>query len=64
MEVNGWPFQRICRGWESNYDLGLWENDKKLHIFMQKVDQLDGEGLADDPATMVNVLEVSNLPKK
>jgi len=31
---------------------------------MQKVDQLDGEGLADDPATMVNVLEVSNLPKK
>ena len=49
--------------WEPNYDMGLWENDKKLHIFMQKVDQLDGEGLADDPASMVQVLEVLKLPK-
>ncbi|MCL6218085.1 BNR repeat-containing protein [Zunongwangia pacifica] len=50
--------------WEPNYDLQLWKNKEKLHVFVQKVTQVDGEGLAKAKPTMVRVLEVSNLPKK
>ncbi|MFC6859062.1 BNR repeat-containing protein [Zunongwangia atlantica] len=49
--------------WEPNYDLQLWENEEKLHVFVQKVTQVDGEGLAKAKPTMVRILEVSNLPK-
>ncbi len=50
--------------WEPNYDLNLWKMEKKLHIFMQKVDQVDGEGVADSLPTEVKVLEITNMPKK
>lgn len=49
--------------WEPNYDLELWGKERKLHVFVQKVTQLDGEGLATAPPTEVRILEVSNLPK-
>lgn len=49
--------------WEPNYDNSLWENQKKLHIFLQNVNQVDGEGLAKSEPTMVRVLEVNQLPK-
>ena len=32
--------------WEPNYDISLWDKRKKLHIFVQNVNQIDGEGLA------------------
>ena len=49
--------------WEPNYDLQLWGKEGKLHVFVQKVTQLDGEGLATAPPTEVRILEVSNLPR-
>ena len=49
--------------WEPNYDISLWEKQKKLHIFLQNVNQVDGEGLAKSEPTMVKVLEVNQLPK-
>lgn len=49
--------------WEPNYDISLWEKENKLHIFMQNVTQIDGEGLAKLAPTNVSVLQVSHLPK-
>lgn len=49
--------------WEPNYDISLWEKQKKLHIFLQNVNQVDGEGLAKSGPTMVRILEVNQLPK-
>jgi hypothetical protein len=49
--------------WEPNYDISLWEKQKKLHIFLQNVHQVDGEGLAKSEPTMVRILEMNQLPK-
>ncbi len=48
--------------WEPNFDKELFRKKKKLHIFVQKVTQVDGEGLARDPATPIRILELNNLP--
>ncbi len=50
--------------WEPNYDTALWEKKNKLHVFVQNVNQIDGEGLAKTAPTMISVLEVNSLPKK
>jgi len=44
--------------WEPTYDTELWKNDKKLHLFVENVQQVDGEGVAQAQPEMVNVLEV------
>lgn len=49
--------------WEPNYDISLWEKENKLHIFMQNVTQIDGEGLAKITPSTVSILEVNHLPK-
>lgn len=49
--------------WEPNYDISLWEKQKKLHIFLQNVNQVDGEGLAKSEPTMICILELNQLPK-
>lgn len=49
--------------WEPNYDTVLWEKENKLHVFMQNVNQVDGEGLAKTAPTMISILEINNLPK-
>jgi len=48
--------------WEPNYDQELWNAKKELHIFSQKVTQVDGEGLQQVAPQPVNVIEVKNLP--
>jgi len=45
--------------WEPSYDLDLWRSRGVLDVFVQRVRQIDGEGLADYPAQYVHVLEVS-----
>ncbi|WBL26491.1 BNR repeat-containing protein [Zunongwangia sp. HGR-M22] len=50
--------------WEPNYDLELWKREEKLHVFAQKVYQIDGEGVATAKPTMIRVLEIKNLPLK
>ncbi|AVR47414.1 neuraminidase [Christiangramia fulva] len=48
--------------WEPNYDRLLWKEKEKLNVFMQKVRQVDAEGLAKLPATPVSILELKNIP--
>ncbi len=48
-------------GWEPTYDTELWKNKKLLHLFVQKVEQADKEGITKNPPQMVQVLEVENL---
>lgn len=48
--------------WEPNYDVELWNAEKELHIFSQKVVQVDGEGLTETDPQPVKIIEVSNLP--
>ncbi len=45
------------RAWEPSFDTELWQRDKKLHIYVQKVGQLDHERPDDVPPQMVYVLE-------
>lgn len=44
--------------WEPSYDTELWRKEKKLHIFVQKTEQVDGEGKANIPSQKVYVLEL------
>ncbi len=43
--------------WEPSYDTELWKRRKILHLYMQKVEQVDGEGMANVPPSMVNLLQ-------
>lgn len=49
--------------WEPNYDIALWKNTNKLHIFIQNVTQIDGEGVAAKKASKVTVLQIDTLKK-
>ena len=44
--------------WEPTYDTELWKSKGKLHVFIQKVEQIDGEGQGRVPPQMVRVLEI------
>jgi hypothetical protein len=43
--------------WEPSYDTNLWQSSGILHLFVQPVVQVDGEGLSQQPPTMVEVWE-------
>lgn len=43
--------------WEPTFDTELWRNRQKIHLFVQKVTQVDGEGVANANPEMVYVLE-------
>ena len=45
--------------WEPNFDKELFKTQKQLHLFKQQVIQIDGEGLKENEATPVEVLEVN-----
>jgi hypothetical protein len=49
--------------WEPSYDTELWKRKKIVHLFMQKVEQVDGEGMANVPPSMVNVLQWKPVAK-
>ncbi|GGF21900.1 BNR repeat-containing protein [Echinicola rosea] len=44
--------------WEPSYDIELWKAQRKFHLFVQKVEQIDGEGLAEGKTSPVRILEV------
>lgn len=44
--------------WEPTYDTELWREKKKLHLFVQKVGQGDGESLEKIPAQFIHIHEV------
>lgn len=43
--------------WEPSFDQNLWNQNKELHLFVQKVGQGDGEGLEQIPPQMISILE-------
>jgi len=43
--------------WEPTYDTELWKESKQLQLFVQKVNQVDAEGVARSLPEMVYVLE-------
>ncbi|HAK92508.1 MAG TPA: neuraminidase, partial [Massilia timonae] len=43
--------------WEPSYDTELWRRQGELHLYLQTVRQVDGEGLADVPPSAVQVLQ-------
>ena len=47
--------------WEPSFDTELWRQKRKLHLFVQNTEQVDGEGKANVHPEMVYVLE---LPHK
>ena len=54
--------QTVVGSWEPTYDTELWKEKGLLHLFVQKVEQVDAEGIAQIPPQMVRVLEWD--PKK
>ena len=43
--------------WEPTYDTGLWKEKEIVSLFVQKVEQVDGEGKADVLPQLIKVLE-------
>lgn len=43
--------------WEPTFDSVLWRQQKRVHVFVQRAEQRDGEGVASVPPEMVYVLE-------
>jgi hypothetical protein len=43
--------------WEPSYDTELWRRQGLLHLFLQPVRQVDGEGVASVPPSAVQVLQ-------
>jgi hypothetical protein len=43
--------------WEPSFDTELWRTRGELHLFVQAVQQVDGEGMADRPPSQVRVLQ-------
>lgn len=43
--------------WEPSFDQNLWNQQKKLHLFIQKVGQSDGEKPENLPPQMISILE-------
>ena len=50
LQKNLWEISDLTNfsvnAWEPSYDTELWRNRGKLHLFVQKVTQVDGEGVA------------------
>lgn len=58
---SNWKVQDLVKepvgSWEPSFDTNLWSDKKVLSLFIQKTEQIDGEGKADIPAQMVKVLD-------
>lgn len=48
--------------WEPNFDNNLFKTKEKLHLFVQNVTQIDGEGVAEKASTPVRILQINRLP--
>jgi hypothetical protein len=45
--------------WEPTFDTELWKNRQLLQLFVQRVRQIDGEGVSDLPSQPISVLTVT-----
>lgn len=61
LETGTWKTQDLTTTgvaeWEPSFDTELWKSKKKLNLYVQKVSQADGEGIAKTPQQMIYVLE-------
>lgn len=61
LSANKWTVKDIYEesvgAWEPSYDTELWKKQHRLHLFVQKAEQVDGEGKANVKPEMVSVLE-------
>jgi hypothetical protein len=61
LSKNKWQLMNLTQtsvgSWEPTYDTELWKEKRVLHLFVQKVEQVDAEGAANIPPQMVEVLE-------
>lgn len=48
--------------WEPTFDTELWKQKKLLHLFVEQVQQINNEGLSNNPPQMISVLQWD--PKK
>ena len=49
--------QTAVGSWEPAFDIEQWKRKRNLHLFVQNVEQVDGEGKADMLPQMIYVLE-------
>ncbi|MBU2913439.1 BNR repeat-containing protein [Reichenbachiella agariperforans] len=60
-DLGQWKLQDLTESgypaWEPTLDPSLWLQNQELHLFLQDVMQVDGEGMAEAAAQMVQVLE-------
>ncbi|RZJ77039.1 MAG: neuraminidase [Flavobacterium sp.] len=60
LATNDWKINDLTDAsvgeWEPAYDTDLWAKRKILNLFVQKVEQVDGEGKANNKPTAVQVL--------
>ena len=61
MDKNSWQVGDLTTQsvgeWEPSFDTELWNNKRILDLFLQNVIQVDGEGTANTPPQLVQVLE-------
>lgn len=50
--------------WEPTYDTELWKQKQILNLFVQRTEQVDGEGRSETPPQMIRVLEWKPVKKK
>ena len=46
--------------WEPTYDISLWKKMQSLHLFVQNVEQIDGEGIAEGKSSTVRIIELNH----
>jgi BNR repeat-containing family member len=67
ISTNNWKLFDLTNesvgAWEPSFDTELWNNKKRIHLYVQKVDQKDSEGVVKSMPTMVNVLEIQPSSK-
>jgi len=58
---NKWQIEDLTNkavgSWEPTYDTELWKNKRVLNLFVQQVEQIDAEGKADLPPSLIEVLQ-------
>jgi hypothetical protein len=61
LKLTQWTISDLTEGsvgsWEPTFDTEFWKQKHVLHLFVQRVDQLDSEGNADVPPQKIQVLE-------
>lgn len=65
LEKNDWKFVDLTDEsvgqWEPTHDISLWKNLKQLHLFVQKVEQKDSEGVVYGLTSPIQVLQIELL---